>query len=302
MNSPAVRWLPLWLAVLCGIWSSTWWAIRQSLVDLPPCTAAAARFLLAAPLMAAAAHALRGREGGAPPPTWLWVTIGVTNFALSYGILYATETIVPSGIAAVLWGVFPLLMAASGHLCLGERLRPRQMAGFAIAFTGTVAMFGGDLGGDRDRVLLPALMLLGSPVVAAVGTTLLKRHGGGTSSLLLNRNAMALGGVLLAIAAFCFEREQPVRWTSRALVATVYLAAVGTALSFGLYFWLLRYTPANRLALISYVTPCLALALAALLGDGTLDTATAAGTLLTALGIALVVSRRGVQPVDAKGR
>jgi drug/metabolite transporter (DMT)-like permease len=288
--------------VLCLVWSSTWWAIRLSLLDLPPCTAAAARFLFAGALMTGAASALRGREHGTAPPPWLWVTMAVCNFAASYGILYATETVVPSGIAAVLWAVFPVLMAVSGHLFLGERVRPRQALGFLIATAGTVTMFCGDLGGQHEALLLPALLLLASPIVSAVGTTLVKRHGQGHSSLLLNRNAMLLGGALLAGAALLLERPATAVWSPRAIVATVYLGAVGTALTFGLYFWLLRWAQASRLGLISYVTPSLALLFGWLVGDGTLDAATLAGGGLVAVGIALVVSRHLVQRDDRAGR
>ncbi len=290
------------VAVLCIVWSSTWWAIRVSLLDLPPCTAAACRFLLAGALMAAVCAALRNREPGSAPPFWLWATMGATNFAASYGILYATETVVPSGIAAVLWAVFPVLMASAGHLFLGERLRPLQALGFAIAFLGTAAMYCGDLGGDRAVILDRALLLLLSPIVSAVGTTLVKRHGHGHSSLLLNRNAMLLGGALLAIAALVLERTATPHWSPRAIGATIYLAAIGTTLTFGLYFWLLRWAQASRLSLISYVTPCLALLFGWSVGDGGVDTATLCGCGLIAAGIALVVRRPRVQAPGSDGR
>lgn len=49
--------------------------------------------------------------------------------------------------------------------------------------------------------------------------------------------------------------------------------------------------PASRLALISYVTPVLAVLLGALVGDGVFGLPLAIGTLLVVLGIALVVRR-----------
>jgi drug/metabolite transporter (DMT)-like permease len=287
-SAPVVR---LLVALLCLVWGSTWWAIRISLEDLPPCTAAAVRFLLAGLLMCGVASALRRNERAEPPPAWLWVSMSAGNFALSYGVIYLTETVVPSGIAAVLWAVFPLLMAVCGRLFLGERLAARQALGFVVAFAGTVTLYLGDLGGDRAAALPYALLLLLSPVAAAAGTTLVKRHGSHTSSLLLNRNAMLLGGVLLAAAAVAFERPAAAVWTTRAVVATLYLAVVGTVLTFGLYFWLLRWSSASQLSLIAYVTPCLALLFGWALGDGALDAVTLLGAVAIAAGIALVVRR-----------
>ena len=65
----------------------------------------------------------------------------------------------------------------------------------------------------------------------------------------------------------------------------------GTALTFGVYFWLLQQVPASRLSLISYVTPVLAVLLGALVGDGTTGTAVWLGTALVVAGVALVVRR-----------
>jgi len=74
-------------------------------------------------------------------------------------------------------------------------------------------------------------------------------------------------------------------------VATLYLAVFGTSMTFGIYFWLLRTAPASRLALISYVTPILAMLIGALVGDGTLDALAWLGTALVVTGVALVVKK-----------
>jgi drug/metabolite transporter (DMT)-like permease len=70
-----------------------------------------------------------------------------------------------------------------------------------------------------------------------------------------------------------------------------YLALIGTCLTFGVYYWLMRWAAASDLALVSYVTPVLALLLGWLVGDHSLDTATIAGSALVAVGIALVLGR-----------
>lgn len=287
---PAPLAVPLQIALLCAIWGSTWWAIRLCLADQPPLSSAALRFAIAGAAMALLAPGLCRREAAPPPPTWLWVLAAGTNFAGSYGVLYVAETVVPSGIAAVLWAVFPLLMAGSGVWWLGERLRPRQLLGFVVAFGGIVTVFAGNLGGAAGRPDMAALLLL-SPVVSAVGTTLVKKYGSGTSSVRLNRNGMLLGAALLGAAAFLREDPLAMAWTWRGTVALLYLALFGTALAFGVYFHLLRTAPASMLSLITYVTPVLAMLLAAMVGDGAMDAAAWLGTLLVTAGIALVVRR-----------
>jgi len=283
--------VPLLIALLCVVWGSTWWAIRLSLEDQPPLSSAALRFLIAGAAMAALAPRLRRAEAAPAPPTWLWLVAGATNFTGCYGLLYLAETVVPSGIAAVLWAIFPLLMAASAVLVLGERLRRLQLGGFLLSFSGIVVVFAGDLGGLPQGDIGPALLVLGSAVSSAIGTTLVKKYGGGTSSVLLNRNGMLFGAALLTIAAFVAERPLAMGCSWRGMLATLYLALFGTALTFGVYFWLLRTVAASRLALITYVTPVVAMLLGAAVGDGTMDGAAWLGALLVTAGIVLVVRR-----------
>lgn len=281
----------LLVGLVCLVWGSTWFGIRVCLRDQPPLSSAALRFLVAGAAMALLTPALRRFEKGPPPPRWLWLTAGATNFALSYGVIYTAEQFVPSGIAAVLWSIFPLLMAGSAVLFLGERLHWRQTAGFLLSFSGIVTVSSGDLGGTGAN-LGPALLMLASPVISAAGTTLVKKYGSGTSSVLLNRNGMLLGALLLAGAALLREDPRTIVWTTDGVLALLYLALFGTTLTFGVYFWLLRTAPASMMAMISYVTPILAMLLGALTGDGTLGPLDWIGTALVTGGIALVVVRR----------
>lgn len=283
--------VPLLIALLCVVWGSTWWAIRLCLVDQPPLTSAALRFLLAGLVMALLAVRLRRAEAAPAPPTWLWLTAGITNFTGCYGLLYVAETVVPSGIAAVLWSIFPLLMAGSAMLFLGERLRPLQVGGFLLSFGGIVTVFAGDLGGLPAGDAGAAWLVIGSAVSSAIGTTLVKKFGSGTSSVVLNRNGMLLGAVLLSLLAVLREDPLAMTWSWRGMLATVYLALFGTALTFGVYFWLLRTVAASRLALITYVTPVLAMLIGAAVGDGAMDGAAWLGAALVTAGIVLVVRR-----------
>jgi drug/metabolite transporter (DMT)-like permease len=248
--------------------------------------------VLAAAVFAALAPMLARREGGARPPAWLSASLGSLSFAAAYGILYWGETIIPSGLASVLWAVFPMMMAVSGHLFLpGERLRARQGLGFGLGFVGILLLFATDLGdlGPGTRAV-GALYLL-SPLCSTVGNTLAKRFGERTSSVLLNR-AAALG----------LEREAELVLTGRAVLCIVYLALVGTVLTFGLYFWLLRYAPANLLSLIAYVIPVLALALGWAVGGEPIGAHTLGGTALVLLGVALVVRARALRPAPLDAR
>lgn len=277
------------------VWGSTWVVIAEGLEDLPPFTSAAVRFAVAALVMALAAHLLAAREGGCAPPRHLVLAQGVLNFAGSYGIVYWTETRLPSGLVSVLWAVYPMMMAAVGHLLLpGERLRGRQWMGMAVGLVGVAVLFQTDLARIEGAGLVGLVLLL-SPLASAVGTALVKRDGAGVSSLLLNRNGMVLGALLLGLLALAVEGDAPAHWTPRALASIAYLSLMGTCLTFGLYYWAMRYAPAYQLSLIAYVTPVIALALGSLVRGERVTPGLLAGGALVLAGVALVmvVGRRG---------
>lgn len=280
------------IGLLCLIWSSTWVVIKGGLRDLPPFTSAGARFAIAALIMVAVAALLNRREGGARPPAWLWMVQGTTNFAISYGIVYHSETVLPSGLVSLLFGIYPMLQAAAGHLFLaGERLAPRQWLGFASGFAGMVLLFRTDLDRIGPHAVATGLLTLLSPLAVVVGTTLVKRYGRDVSSTLLNRNGMFVGAALLLGVAALRERGAEIAWTGTAVASVLYLAIVGTVVTFSLYFWLLRSAPANRMALIAYVTPAVALLLGWAFAGEPLTTSIIGGAACVLLGVLLVVHR-----------
>jgi drug/metabolite transporter (DMT)-like permease len=164
-----------------------------------------------------------------------------------------------------------------------------------VGFAGVALLFATDLTSLGAEAVPMGLLLLVSPLAAAVGNLTVKRLGGGTSSVLLNRGGMLLGGVLLASLALATEDAGAARWSAAAIGSILYLSLIGTVVAFGLYFWLLRYAPAHQLALIAYVTPVIALALGVVLAAEPFGPSTLAGAALILSGVGLVMRPRSRQ-------
>ncbi|MCA9322718.1 MAG: DMT family transporter, partial [Planctomycetes bacterium] len=99
-------------------------------------------------------------------------------------------------------------------------------------------------------------------------------------------NALFVGGALLFISGRVLEHDQSLVWSGRAIASVAYLAVVGTVVTFGLYFWLLRQLPANRMGLIAFITPIIAVSLGAVFGGEGLRREMIIGSLLVVLGVA----------------
>ncbi len=295
------RWalaLAVWL--MCAIWGSTWLVVREGLSDVPPLGGAALRFFIAWLALVPLAPALARREGGARPTRALVWSMAALNFAGTYAVVYWGEVRLPSALAAVLWSVYPLFLAVIGHVYVpGERLGARQVVGLALGSVGVVALFVTDLAalGDGEAVrgsggaglglgAVAAIFLLG-PLVSAAGTAHVKRHGGGVSSALLNRDGMLLGALLLGLGALVFERDEEWRFTAHGVACLLYLALFGTVVAFSLYFWALRHARATQLGLMSFVTPAIAVVLGAAVGGEAVTAWTWGGLGGILLGVAI---------------
>ena len=207
--------------------------------------------------------------------------------------MYWCETVIPSGLVSVLWATFPLMMALTGHFVTrAERLHGAQWLGLGLAFAGVASLFGTDVAQGGDRAVMMGFLLLLAPASVTVSTTLIKRRAAGASSLLLNRDSMLLGGFLLLVLSALFERGSSVRVTGGAVFSVLYLALLGSVVTFGAYLWLLRSVPAYRLSVVSFITPVLALLLGRTLRSEPFGASTLAGTALVLAGVGLTLRRK----------
>ena len=280
------------IAVMCAIWGTTWLVVKMGVVDLPPFSSAAMRMGIAAVVMAVVAALLLKSDSGEKPPIWLSIVMGIGNFAVTYGIVYWASQILPSGVIALLWAVFPMMMAITGHFFLdGEKLRPIQWIGFVLGFAG-VAVLTTDLSQSGDRATLAALIVLISPLAACVSTAIVKKHGANVNSNLLNRDGLFVSTVILGAMALLFERDAEPVLSNFAIFSVGYLAIMGTVVTFGIYYYLLRYAPAYKLSLIAFITPAIAMGMGTIFGDESATTQIFLGALLILGGVILVVARR----------
>jgi drug/metabolite transporter (DMT)-like permease len=161
--------------LLVLIWSSTWVAIKIGLEDLPPLLGAGIRFAVAGAGLLVIARAM-----GRPMRTdaRLAGVLALLPFAAAYGLIYWGEQYVPSGLAAVLFGVMPLYSAVLAALWLAaEPLRARLLLGIVVALGGLSLAFGESLELGHSRyALAAAIACAAAPLASAVGNVAIKRR------------------------------------------------------------------------------------------------------------------------------
>ena len=273
-------------ALNVAIWSSTWVAIKLGLEDVPPLLGAGVRFAIAGAGLLLLAKAL-GRS--LRTDVVLAGILGLLPFAGAYGLIYWGEQYVPSGLAAVLFGVMPLYSATIAAVALaGEPLRARLVAGIAVAIAGLALAFGESLAlGHAERALLAAIACAVAPLAAAIGNVAIKRRANALDPIVLNGWAMLAGGVLLLATSGAAEDWGAAAWTAQAIGSTAYLAVIGSAVPFVTLTILLRELPAVTVSYITLLLPFGALAFGAAIYDERVTLAALAGAALVAAGLAI---------------
>lgn len=271
-------------ALLVAIWSSTWVAIKVGLDDMPPLLGAGVRFALAGVGLLILAR-VWGRS--LRTDRVLAAVLGILPFAATYGLIYWGEQYVPSGLAAVLFGVLPIYVALIASVFLrDEPLRVRLFAGVLLALGGLVFAFSESVAlGDARWAVLAAMACTVAPIGAAIGNVATKRRGAGVDALVLNGWAALLGGALLLVVSAASEDWATASWTAGAVGSIVYLAAIGTALAFVTLTRLLRELPAVTISFIALLLPFGALVFGAVVYGEPLTAAELGGAAFVAGGI-----------------
>jgi drug/metabolite transporter (DMT)-like permease len=278
-----------WL-VLCVVWSSTWLAIKIGLYDLPPLSFVAIRFAIA--IVALLALSL-GRESllpSRPSDFAVLAFTGILMFAVNYALLFWGELHVSSGLAAVIQASIPIFGMVFAHWMLpDEPLRWQRLAGALIAIAGVAVICARLLSFNGWFAFLGGLGITVGAASAAFSNVWLKARKIALAPSMLAAWQMIFGTVpLLTLALIVDGNPAHLHWSSRALFCLLYLALIGSALTFILLYWLMPRMTVTRLQTISLITPPGAIALGWALGGERLSAWSLLGAIFVLAGVWLI--------------
>lgn len=285
------------IAAMCIIWGLTWVAIKIGLQDLPPFLSAGVRFALASAILWPIVFLRRTPL----PKTWpeyrKILIPGVFIYGVNYALVYWGEQYIGAGLSAVLFASFPFMVAILAHYLLeNDAFTLAKLAGLAIGFSGIVIVFYGGLEFGPTSYW-GMLALLGSSLAAAYANILIKRDLHQVDPMAATALQMSLGTVLLLAVGTLTENWSDFHLTGPAVGSILFLSIFGSSVAFTLYFWVLKKTEVSKLSLITFVTPLVALVGGYFILDEPITARLAFGTLLVAVGIALVVYFPGLKKV-----
>ena len=286
---PVIVWI-----VLALIWGSTWLFIKLGLEDLPPFTFAGIRFVIAAAILLIV---ITLRKSPLPRDWHDWALIAGTGFlafSINYGLLFWGEQRISSGLAAILQTIIPVFGLVLAHLHLPEeRITVSKLIGVVLGIAGVGLIFSNQMETGGPSAFQGSLAIVIGAFGAAYSNILIKSRGGKLDYAILAAGQMVFGLVPLLIVGIAVEGNPlRLRWTPLALISLFYLALVGSAVAFLLYYWLVRHMEVTKTMLIALVTPLIAVVLGMLVRDEELTWRIAVGGACIMAGICVIVLRR----------
>jgi drug/metabolite transporter (DMT)-like permease len=274
--------------VLVLAWSSSFSVVKVGLDYAPPVLFAGLRTLLSGVIMSGVALVW----GGSPNLGRDWrvfAYLAAFNVVLFIGAQTFAVLYLPSGTAAVLLYLQPILVGVLAWAVLGEPLTATKVLGLLLGFAGIVAVSsGGLLDAAGEVTLLGVVSGVASAIFWAIGTVGFKRYEARIATLWAVALPFLAGGVVLTTLGLFSERFSDISWTGPFVSSVLYSAFVGTGLAWLLYFGLVRAGEASRVASFIFVVPLAAVVIGAVVLDETLGLSLLAGAALIVCGIYLV--------------
>lgn len=249
-------------SLICSIWGSTWLAIRIGLESLTPLYSSGFRFLLASLLIYLWMRFKRIELQKDKISIRFYLTMGLFTFIIPFAFIYWAEQFVPSGLASVLFAVYPFFIVLFSYFIIpSERIGYSKLIGVVIGFAGILVIFWDDLGGNITSYLMGMLAIVTGGILQAGIAVLIKRYGQHLNPLTMNFIPMTIAGFSLLVLGIFMEDFNTLRFNADALLSIAYLSIFGSIVTFTSYFWLLKRVNVILLSLMAFITPIIALIL-----------------------------------------
>ena len=286
--------LLLYLACV-SIWGTTWLAITYQLGPVAPEVSVSHRFLLAA-LVIAAWCRWRGLSlRFAPAEHAALALMGVAMYGLSYIFVYHAELHLTSGLVAIGYSASPLLSALGMWLFFAQPVGRRTLLGAAFGLLGITLVYWPEfarLQQSRDVALGAVFTLLAVLISTSGGLLAQRNHQRGLHGWPTMAWSMAYGALASLAAALALGRPYSIDPGAPYLLSLLYLALLGTVVTFAAWLTLLGRIGAARASYVGVMAPVVALCVSTLFEGFRWQALTAIGVAVSVAGNVLVLGGR----------
>lgn len=282
------------------IWGSTWIVITGQLGVVPPSWSVAYRFFVGAAAMFAYAAWRRERLTLSGAGWGFAALLGLAQFALNFNFVYRAEQHITSGLVAVLFALLIVPNTLLGRVFLKTRVEGRFLLGAGIAIVGVGMMIlheyrAADVG--AGEVLIGTVLTLCGVMSASAsnvmqGTNIARAQ----SMVVMIAWAMLFGALGDALFAWVTTGPPVIEMTPAYLGGVFYLGVIASAVTFPLYFNIIRAVGPGQAAWSSVLIPIIAMGFSTLFEGYRWAPLSIGGGLVALIGLVIAVAKRPERP------
>ena len=207
-----------------------------------------------------------------------------------FGMLfsYLAAGYISSGMISLIFGLAPIFSGLLSQKILDEaKLTRLRKIAMTIALIGLGIVCAGNMA-SINQSPLGIIYILIAVFFFSLSGVLVK-----SVKLVINPMATTVGSLLVSLPFFflvwlLFDGTLPIeQWQSRSILAIIYLGVVGSFIGFVAYFYVLQRLKASTVALITMITPVIAMSLGVFLNNETVTLNLIIGAICVLTGLGL---------------
>lgn len=269
------------------IWSTGFIVARYGMPHAPPFKFLAVRYALSIACFLPWILLARVKW---PTNRTQWMHLAVTGIFMHAGYLggvwAAVKAGMGSGLSSLIVGLQPVLTAL-WLAAMGGKIAARQWAGLILGFIGLVLVVSRKFGQGGEADWLNMSLAIGALFSITLGTLYQKRFV--TPCDVRTANAVQLGAAFLVTLPLAFLELEVMHWNTELAGAMAWSVLALTLGGSSLLYLLIQRGAAAAVTSLMYLVPPVTAFIAWLLFAEPITAVTIAGTVLTAIGVALVV-------------
>jgi drug/metabolite transporter (DMT)-like permease len=210
---------------------------------------------------------------------------------IANGFTTIAEQSLPSGLTSIMSALSPVVIFIGGTFFGIEKLSLKGFVGVLLGFLGVIFIFRDGLGDLLDPNYKTGMLFLSIAILSwSAGTVFTKKHTHKSNNITLNLlYQFSIATVVQIVLALIFSPNVDVNeWSSRSMIATLYLAIFGSVLAFFCYHYALKRVTALQVSILNYINTIIAVFLGWLLLDEVITFDFIIATLLIILGVFII--------------
>lgn len=244
------------------IWGSTWYVIKFQLGMVDPLLSVAYRFILAGIILIAFCLITGKNMKFSLREHFLITLLGLSLFGINYWFVYEAETMLTSGVVAVIFSLIIFFNIFFNAILLKGKIKSDVIIAAVLGVGGTALLFKNELGtfslNTKDSIVF--LLCLGGLTSASLGN-ILSAYKQKKKLPVIQTNAfgMLYGGIAMFLTVLLLGKPVVFETSTNYIVSLFYLAIFGSVIAFSTYLKLLGEIGPDRSIYIALITPAIAL-------------------------------------------